>query len=520
MHSETAPTLWGHPRGLYVCFLTEMWERFSFYGMKALLFFYVTKHHLFSDREAFLLLGTYGGLAYAMPVLGGLAADRWLGLRRAVVLGAVLLCAGHFAMAWEGAPATEVNGLRVQDTAALQLFYLALALIITGVGLLKPAISTLVGQLYREDDPRRDAGFTWFYMGINLGAFSAALLCGYLGETWGWRYGFGLAGLGMALGLLTFLRGRRHFAGRGGMPSGRRAPPAAVVAGLTLLVVALIWPLLQLHLTLLDTLTLSATEAVALVAAGVLLVWWGRFVLRECTPAERGRMVLLMVLIAVSTVYWGLYEQSYGSWNAYADRAMNREAFGVHWNASQLGALGAVFIFLLAPLFAWLWPWLDRRRRNPSDALKFVLALACAGLSMGVLAWASTHPQANGLAPLWGLVLAYLVMEVGELMLSPIGLSAVTRLSVARVAGLMMGVWFLASAFGEMLAGRLGTLAALERDAALTPAALLAHYGSVFTTFMWIGLGAALVMLLTLPLLQRLRAAGATTDRPPVLPAG
>ncbi len=508
-----------HPPGLVVCFLTEMWERFSFYGMKALLFFYITKHHLFSDDEAYLLLGTYGGLAYALPVLGGLAADRWLGSRLAVILGGVLLCAGHFAMAWEGVPATLIDGVRQQDTGALQVFYLALALIITGVGLLKPNISTLVGALYAQDDPRRDAGFTWFYMGINLGAFAAALLCGWLGETWGWRWGFGLAGVGMAVGLVCFVGGRRHF-GDLGLPP---VPLTGVRRGLALIVplavALLVWPLMQAHLQVLDAVSLTATEAVALLAAAILLLWWGRFVLRHCDGPERARMIRLMVLIAFSTVFWGLYEQSYGSWNAFVDRVVDRQALGVDWRASQLTALGAFFIFLMAPLFARLWPALAQRGCHPGDLRLFALALACAGLAMGVLALGARWPLSDGRVSVWGLVLAYGVLTTGEMLLSPIGLSAVTRLSVPRVAGLMMGVWFLASAFGEMMAGRLGTLASMPAGPPLDLASQRAHYADVFTGFMALGLISALVLwIIALALGPRGRDAQPVT--PSSMPGG
>ena len=197
----------GHPKGLYVLFLTEMWERFSYYGMRALLILYLTKHFLFGDKEAGLLYGSYAALVYAMPVIGGLIADRYLGFRRSTLLGAWLLVAGHFGMAFEGPTASYVGDELVRDSFYEQTFYLSLAFIVVGVGLLKPSISNLVGQLYLQGDSRRDSGFTIFYMGINIGAFSATLLCAYLGETYGWRYGFGLAGVGMLVGLFTFIRG-------------------------------------------------------------------------------------------------------------------------------------------------------------------------------------------------------------------------------------------------------------------------------------------------------------------------
>ena len=209
----------GHPAGLYICFGTELWERFSFYGMKYLLLLYLTKYHLFDDSTGLAVLGSYTALVYAMPLLGGLIADRYLGMRRAVVYGGLLLVAGHLGMAFEGEQARMLEGSVVRDDGALQIFYLSLALIIMGVGFLKPNISTVVGKLYAEDDPRRDAGFTIFYMGINVGAFTATLLCGWLGEVYGWAYGFGAAGIGMSLGLALFLWGQPLLEGHGEAPS-------------------------------------------------------------------------------------------------------------------------------------------------------------------------------------------------------------------------------------------------------------------------------------------------------------
>ena len=203
----------GHPKGVYVCFFTEMWERFSFYGMKALLLLYLTKYHLFGDKAGLDLLGAYGGLVYCIPVIGGMLADRYLGMRKAVVYGGLLLCLGHLGMAFEGSAAQTLNGAVVRDEGALRITYLSLALIIMGVGFLKPNISTIVGKLYPENDPRRDSGFSLFYAGINLGALFASLVCGYLGETLGWNYGFGAAGIGMLLGLLLFLWGQKYLHG-------------------------------------------------------------------------------------------------------------------------------------------------------------------------------------------------------------------------------------------------------------------------------------------------------------------
>src|SRR3972149_1904181 len=204
-----------HPKGLYILFFTEMWERFSFYGMKALLIFFLTKYHFFSDAFSSEIVGNYSALVYAIPVIGGFLADKFLGAKKAVIFGAILLTLGHFGMTVEGNQAFYEGGNIVRDLGGIQFFYFSLGLIIMGVGFLKPNISTMVGSLYEEGDPRRDSGFTIFYMGINLGAGLATFLCGYIGETFGWRYGFGLAGFGMILGLIVFLRGRKHLIGKG-----------------------------------------------------------------------------------------------------------------------------------------------------------------------------------------------------------------------------------------------------------------------------------------------------------------
>jgi POT family proton-dependent oligopeptide transporter len=208
----------GHPKGVYVCFFTEMWERFSFYGMKALLLLYLIQHHKFGDRVGLDVLGAYGGLVYCLPVFGGMLADRWLGMRKAVIFGGLLLCLGHFGMAFEGDTAQTINGVVVRDDGALRIFYLSLALIIAGVGFLKPNISTIVGKLYAQDDPRRDSGFSLFYAGINLGALFASIVCGYLGQTLGWKWGFGAAGIGMLLGLAQFLWGQKYLHGHAEPP--------------------------------------------------------------------------------------------------------------------------------------------------------------------------------------------------------------------------------------------------------------------------------------------------------------
>ena len=307
---QSSDDLFGHPKGLYVLFLTEMWERFSYYGMRALLILYLTKHFLFGDKEASLLYGSYAALVYAMPVIGGLIADRYLGFRKATLLGAWLLVFGHFGMSFEGPNASYVGNELVRDSFYEQIFYLSLAFIVVGVGLLKPSISNLVGQLYRENDARRDSGFTIFYMGINIGAFSATLLCAYLGETFGWRYGFGLAGIGMLVGLFTFIRGGKYLADVGGLParadnvetglsfSSRQFWPIYLGLAFSIFVV---WQLIQY----------SKDLGLLLIILGLgILVWFCWFSLKRCTKIERDRMLALLILMSFSVFFWALFEQA------------------------------------------------------------------------------------------------------------------------------------------------------------------------------------------------------------------
>lgn len=498
----------GHPKGLYVCFFTEMWERFSFYGMKALLFLYLTKYHLFGDAPSYELLGAYGGLVYAVPIIGGIVADRWLGMRKAVVFGAVLLCLGHFGMAFEGEQARMVDGVAVQDAGALQVFYLSLALIVTGVGFLKPNISTIVGKLYADNDPRRDSGFTLFVAGINIGALFASLVCGYVGETYGWNYGFGLAGIGMVAGLFVFLGGQRHLLGhaeprdparlreRVGPLSRESFIYACGVAG-----VFVAWQLLQRTWTV---------QGAMHVATGAFLLWFGWFLATQCTAEERGRMLSLAALIVFGLVFYTLYEQTYGSWVAFTDRLMTKNLLGFEMTAGSLTFLGSLFIVALSPLFAWLWPWLARRGRNPSTAMKTVLGVLFAGLAFVPLVAAAQSAAGGTLASVWWLVLAYLLLEIGEVCLYPIGIAAVTTLSVPRVVSVMMGAWFLGTAYSEILAHSVfGKLSALEPGETATMAESAATYADLFGLMVWIGLGATVVALLCVPLIRRgMRGAG------------
>lgn len=495
----------GHPQGLLICFATELWERFSFYGMRYLLLLYLTKYHLFTDSAGLGVLGSYAAMVYAMPVIGGLLADRYLGSRKAVLFGGILLVLGHLGMAVEGEQARLIGDQVERDDRALQVFYASLAFIVMGVGFLKPNISTMVGQLYAADDPRRDSGFTIFYMGINLGSFTATLLCGYLGETLGWSYGFGAAGIGMLIGLATFMYGQRYLRGLAEPPenAGLDQPmllgisrEKSIYIG-ALLGVVVLWQLLQTHA--LVGIALNTMSFVALVG----ILW---FVFTQCDPIERNRMLVLVILTLSTVVFWALFEQSAASMTLFADRVMDRQVFGITPTASQYGSLNAMFIFLLAPLFAWLWTTLGRRQLEPSTPVKFAFGIAFAGLGFFALVLGSQFQDDLGRVAGYWMILAYLFHTCGELCLSPVGLSAVTKLAVHRVVGVMMGCWFLATAYSEFVAAQLAKLAAVDTSGGQvtdTGAALL-RYTDLFEKLGWVGLAVGAILLLLSPLLRRM----------------
>jgi POT family proton-dependent oligopeptide transporter len=572
----------GHPKGVYVCFFTEMWERFSFYGMKALLLLYLTKYHLFGDTGGLNLLGAYGGLVYCLPVIGGLLADRWLGMRKAVVFGGILLVLGHTGMAYEGQAAHLVNGVIVRDESALKVFYLSLALIIMGVGFLKPNISVIVGKLYTQDDPRRDSGFSLFYAGINLGALFASLVCGVIGEAYGWKYGFGAAGVGMLAGLAMFIGGQKYLHGHAESPAPEKlrepvfgiprewAIYLAAVAGL-FPVAGLMWATGNNAFNLDIGFDLTLAQMLMLLVLLIVLGWFCWFVTTQCDRVQRHQMIVLMVLIFMALVFFTLYEQTYGSWVVFTDRLMTKDFFPsliveggqlpLWWSAvavlilpaafavalamdklnpgsalprivfigaasiALLMALGlavlqtqtagsltfiaSLFVLLLAPVFTGLWGWLGKRGMDPSKPAKSAFGLLAGALAFVPLALAAQQAGATGAwVSVWWLVLAYFILEIGEMCLSPVGLSAVTQLSVRSVASLMMGTWFLATAFSELLAHKLGTGASIEdpgaiveHTAAWTSAA--ATYAGLFWELTIGGIVIAVIAFAFVPLLRR-----------------
>ena len=390
VHDGSIAATEGHPKGLYLLFLVEMWERFSYYGMRALLVLFMTKHFFWNTQQSGQIYGMYTSLVYLTPLLGGYIADRYWGARKAIIVGGILMALGHFAM--------------VPETVTF--FYIALGLLILGNGFFKPNISIIVGNLYKDKDPRRDGGFTIFYMGINLGAFFSPLICGYLGEKVGWGYGFGAAGVGMVIGLLLFIWGQNKYLG----DLGKEAPYKEHAAK-------------------------SNGEKTFL------------------TKVEKQRIAVIFVMAFFTVFFWAAFEQAGSSMTLFADRSTDRMLFNWEIPASYFQSLNPAFIVLLAPFFSMLWIWLAKKGKEPSTPLKFVIGLVLLAFGFVVMALGAKEYAMTGKVNLLYLVFAYLLHTLGELALSPVGLSLVTKLSPVKFASLFMGVWFLAISTANYVAG-------------------------------------------------------------------
>jgi POT family proton-dependent oligopeptide transporter len=449
----------GHPRGLATLFFTELWERFSYYGMRALLILFMTaaveKGGLgFDTQKAGAIYGLYTSGVYLAAMPGGWLADRLFGQRRAVLYGGIIIALGHFSMALPGP----------------LFFYLGLLLIVVGTGLLKPNISTMVGDLYPEGGARRDAGFSIFYMGINIGAFIAPLVVGWLGERVDWHMGFGAAGFGMVLGVIQYGVGGKHLGEVGRNPKNVAPPPAepgqpGAARSSRLLGLAMLGVLVGLLGVMQLLGVVDLTSAVGLSSAGGLIIaalaltfFAYMFTAGGLDATEKRRLGVIGILFISSTIFWAGFEQAGSSLNLFARELTDRTFFGWEMPASFLQSVNALLIIALAPVFAWVWVWLNKRHLEPSSPAKFSFGLVLLGAGFGVMVAASLAASGgHKVSPLW-LVLTYLLHTLGELSLSPVGLSTVTKLAPQRMVGQMMGVWFMSMALGNLIAGRVAGL--------------------------------------------------------------
>jgi POT family proton-dependent oligopeptide transporter len=505
--TASSATLFGHPKGLFYLFFAELWERFSFYGMKALLLLYMTQHLLYSDDASFGILSAYMSLVYITPLWGGIIADKILGYRKSILLGGILMALGHFFLSFE----TPL------------FFYGSLGLIILGNGFFKPNISSFVGSLYKDKPNQRDAGFTIFYLGINLGAAIAPLICAWVAALYGWHYGFMLAGFGMLLGLAFFQQGlksnvfgeagklpneTRYYQKKVGLNQGQWVTLGALAA--TPIFAAIIF--------------FHEQEHYLIFAATAFLLLYVLSILKKVSPIERNRLIVVIYFTLLSTLFAALFEQTGSSLVLFADR--NVDLIGI--NAAQTNSINASFIVLLAIPFSMLWAWLNRINKNPSAPFKFSFGLILLGIAAIIFGRSAVSADAFAQTSMAYLIIGYLVLTIGELFLSPIGLSKVTELSPKQYISFIMGVWFSSYFYGHYFAGKIAkltvsngdkniltetfgssieTVTGLTQDMAIEKGAAfeqLYSYVSVYVSFGIITLVIGITALFVAPLMTRL----------------
>ncbi|NER18215.1 peptide MFS transporter [Spongiivirga citrea] len=493
--------LFGHPQGLFYLFFAELWERFSFYGMRALLMLYMTKEifEALAERDvaAAAVYASYGSLVYASTVIGGRVSDKILGMRQSIFLGGILMAIGHFVLAIEN------------DIA----FFLALAFIVVGNGFFKPNISTFVGSLYKYGDPKKDSGFTIFYMGINIGGFAAPLLCGWLGETYGWHYGFGLAGIGMLTGLIFFWNGiKRNVFGDKGLPPSQEIydkkilgiPQKTLVPILSFAAAPVIAYLLASYKSVTSEDSFLGEQNIVNIIfklIGISVLVYMGYIMAKSTAEERKKLFMAVLITLFMTIFWGFHELSGSVITLFADRNVNL----VGMNASQTNALNSLVIVILSIPISFLWVYLTKKNLNPRTPYKFGFGLILAGLSFYVLAMSGGSADGNGMVPMYYLIFMYIILSVGELFMSPVGLSKITDLAPQRIIAFMMGVWFLSSAFAFQIVGFISKQLAIEStDSNVGGLDTLNVYIDGFSLIAKYSIGAGLIVLIFSPLMKKL----------------
>ena len=477
-----------HPRQLYLLFFTEMWERFSFYGMKALLLAYMVTQLKFDEPKGYAVLGSYAALVYTMPMFGGMMADRFLGYRKAILFGGILMTIGHFVLAipqgWS--------------------FFFGMAFIICGNGFFKPNISSMVGTLYSNNDPRKDSAFSIFYMGINIGAALGGLLCGYVGQQINWHYGFGLAGIFMILGLVVFAIGKKSLGDKG-------LPPNVVS-----LKIARFGVLTTEHLIYIGSLCLVPVIVALfhqyqlmdyiMFGLGIASLFYILYIAFQLDKAAKFKLLAALVMIVFSTLFWAFYEQNSGSLNLFAMRNVNMRVSSIELPALAVNNfLPPGWVIILSIGFAWLWPWLNRKGIEPSTPLKFALAFILMGIGFYVFYLGCATSKQSGLIPLVTFVGGYFFIISGEMCLSPIGLSMVTKLAPVKIVSMMMGIWFFASAIGEFLAAKIGALMSVPEAIANAnnPATSLPFYATILSRIGMGSIAIGLILVCFVPVIKR-----------------
>lgn len=497
------PQLFGHPKGLFYLFFAELWERFSFYGMRALLTLYMVEEIFKSltnrDYATAAVYASYGSLVYASTVIGGQISDKILGMRSSIFLGGILMALGHFVLAIEN------------DIA----FFLALAFIIVGNGFFKPNISTFVGALYKDGDVRKDSGFTIFYMGINIGGWIAPLLCGWLAVEYGYHYGFGLAGIGMMAGLIFFWSGiKKKVFGDKGMPPSIETyekriigiPQKTFIPIIATLCVPLIAFILASYksITAEDTFLIGEKNLVGLIflVIGIGIAVYLIKILASVEFEQRKKLFMAILITFFMTLFWGFHELSGSVITLFASRNVALEGI---MSASQTNSLNSMFIIILSIPVSLLWAYLSKKNINPRTPYKFGFGLILAGLSFYILALSKGSADDNGMVPFAYLLVMYLIISIGELFMSPVGLSKITDLSPKRIVAFMMGIWFLSSAYAFQIVGFISKQLAVEStDANVGGLETLTIYTDGFELIATYAIGAGAIVIIFSPLMKRL----------------
>lgn len=496
------PQMFGHPKGLFYLFFAELWERFSFYGMRALLTLYMVEEIFKAlaerDTATAVVYASYGSMVYASTVIGGQISDKILGLRSSIFLGGVLMALGHFVLAVEN------------DIA----FFLALAFIIVGNGFFKPNISTFVGSLYKDGDVRKDSGFTIFYMGINIGGWIAPLLCGWLAVKYGYHYGFGLAGIGMLTGLIFFWSGiKKNIFGDKGLPPSKEVyekrvmgiPQKKLVPIISVLCVPIIAYVLASYKAIAGGESFLGDETIVglifkLIGVGV-IVYLGS-IMMKATLEERKKLFMAVLITFFMTMFWGFHELSGSVITLFASRNVALDGI---MTAAQTNSLNSMFIIILAIPISLLWAYLSKKNLNPRTPYKFGLGLVLAGASFYILSMSKGSADENGMVPFAYLLIMYFIISIGELFMSPVGLSKITDLSPKRIVAFMMGIWFLSSAYAFQIVGFISKQLAIEStDANVGGLDTLEVYTDGFELIAMYSLGAGLVVLVFSPLMKKL----------------
>lgn len=496
------PTIFGHPKGLFYLFFAELWERFSFYGMRALLTLYMVDviFEALAERDyaTAAVYSSYGSLVYASTVIGGRISDKVLGMRNSIFLGGILMSLGHFVLA-------------IENNVA---FFIALSLIIVGNGYFKPNISTFVGTLYQDGDPKKDSGFTIFYMGINIGGWVAPLLCGWLAVAYGWHYGFALAGFGMLSGLITFWSGIRNGVfGDKGLPPEDGAIDHKVIGikqrylipTISVLFVPIIAILLSSYKPLGSEDGLFGDQNIVNIIfkmIGVGILGYLGYIIFQSSREERNKLIVAVLITVFMTIFWGFHELSGSVITLFASR--NVDLSGI-MTASQTNSLNSMWIIILAIPISLLWTFLSKKNLNPRTPYKFGLGLVFAGISFYFLSISINSANEEGMVPFFYLLFMYFLLSIGELFMSPVGLSKITDLSPKRIVAFMMGVWFLSSAFAFQVVGFIGKQLAIEStDKNIGGFETLGIYTDGFLLIAKYSLGAGIIVLLASPLIKKL----------------